>query len=650
MANRKVGDIITDNYDRYSGAQFNTKISGSTPNGMLITDDMVDNSVIFKDKSTNGGGYSIRSEFLDDLKVNVKWFGAKGDGINNESDAFRLASRLGFDIKVPKGEYLIDDSLTLSLLNQKIEGDSSVIFKNGTNISPIVRMASNSEIEGLVLSADNATSTIEGSVIEVVDGENFTIKHSKIISSIKGIHANPSLNGSIKSLKIIGNAIDECRWGLFIGRNTSTSTGTEKIEDVIIMGNTLNSGKNFLTGGDGIKLQKKTFNVVIVSNIIKGYTRDGIDLFASGDRVIIDDNVISGNLVKGIDIKSDTTAYTEDIWGFNGRFINILGNTIEDNLGGIGISMNRDFGDYNYAININNNFFIRNRQNAINIDCKYFMINNNQFFFNSQSTDTSYHTISVGDDLMNDYGEYGNILSNIFVNNGNPINFPWAIRVGAYCKSITVESNIISNDESLENPNQNRGIYVNDFTDNITVRSNNIDDSVATQYRLPTDQSTITSYVEPKKYTILSTSNLNLTNKYDFEFVEGLIDSNKAVVNALSSVKVGGVKVFKNSSNFSMFVDCAAITIDGSSDRITLNPGDHIQILATSPSEYRVMSQRTRLASVDLEGVVKQSVAVGDVTSNDAFDLPTVIDLANEIKGRLNQKFSSDRQSGQQAQ
>jgi len=74
--------------------------------------------------------------FSNNSIINIKNFGAIGDGITNDTAAFSAAKAIGANIFLPKGSYLIDSSaLTISIPGQKIIGEGekfSVIIPNGT--------------------------------------------------------------------------------------------------------------------------------------------------------------------------------------------------------------------------------------------------------------------------------------------------------------------------------------------------------------------------------------------------------------------------------------------------------------------------------------------------------------------------------------
>ena len=55
------------------------------------------------------------------------------------------------------------------------------------------------------------------------------------------------------------------------------------------------------------------------------------------------------------------------------------------------------------------------------------------------------------------------------------------------------------------------------------------------------------------------------------------------------------------------------------------------------------------IALTDKRGVVLQSTRVEDVSTADATDLASALTLVNELKAKLNEKLTTDRNSGQQA-
>jgi len=74
----------------------------------------------------------LRGDFFDndlrDRGVNVKWFGAKGDGVTDDSDAIQAAVNTGSSVFVPAGTYLITKTISLKLQNFIGAGANQTFF------------------------------------------------------------------------------------------------------------------------------------------------------------------------------------------------------------------------------------------------------------------------------------------------------------------------------------------------------------------------------------------------------------------------------------------------------------------------------------------------------------------------------------------
>jgi len=74
----------------------------------------------------------LRGDFFDndlrDRGVNVKWFGAKGDGVTDDSDAIQAAVNTGSSVFVPAGTYLITKTISLKLQNFIGAGANKTFF------------------------------------------------------------------------------------------------------------------------------------------------------------------------------------------------------------------------------------------------------------------------------------------------------------------------------------------------------------------------------------------------------------------------------------------------------------------------------------------------------------------------------------------
>ena len=119
-------NIIYNNFDRFTGEVFNTEVVTKYQDGSDMTDGKVDNVIYFKNKPELGGGYSRRC-FTG--HINVLWFGAKGDRVNDDSEAIQAAflaaaayksetspagdyrKAFGSSVYIPAGFYLCKSSI-----------------------------------------------------------------------------------------------------------------------------------------------------------------------------------------------------------------------------------------------------------------------------------------------------------------------------------------------------------------------------------------------------------------------------------------------------------------------------------------------------------------------------------------------------------
>lgn len=118
----------------------NEEISGSKTFDTAPIDKTTGNPYITKDHTDKllGSLTSFKptgSNLIDKLNsefnnrgVNVKWFGAKGDGVTDDSDAIQAAVVTGSSVFVPAGTYLITKTISLKLQNFIGAGANQTFF------------------------------------------------------------------------------------------------------------------------------------------------------------------------------------------------------------------------------------------------------------------------------------------------------------------------------------------------------------------------------------------------------------------------------------------------------------------------------------------------------------------------------------------
>lgn len=265
----------------------------------------------------------VHNRMIEDAVVNVKDYGAVGDGITNDGAACQLALNSSLNVHFPEGTYLI----TL--------GQVGLVPQSGTKIT----MDEGAEIK---LGADGYGFVISGSNIELI---NVTV------NGVSSIYTSPSWAGIFIDWRTTAGAnvtLQGCKvynhagGGIIALASSGQASSGLKIRDCFI-----NS-----VGTHGIIAQDYISDVEIVSNEVK-YTglnfndRPGITASRYGSNVIVSNNIVIGSPsalglgVHGISIDGTTNAtchgnvvsgwlgYGIEIGGVtNGSFVN---NTVISN-------------------------------------------------------------------------------------------------------------------------------------------------------------------------------------------------------------------------------------------------------------------------------------------------------------------------------
>lgn len=217
---------------------------------------------------------------VKDNIVNVKQFGAKGDGITEDGLSVKNAFATEYNVRINKGTYIINEPLLIST-NKEIFGD-------GQEIS--ILKAKQGLIRGFdMFKAINLTYLqlhdfgISGNIQENPIGE--------IYDGIDGIHICDIINSSnveIYSMKIFDNAYVGIRFGHF-GQNLEPPLlKNYKIHDNTIV----NVDCGFESLGANIRLR----DILINNNLIDGHSNsEPITFYNTG---YVEDVIISNNILK----------------------------------------------------------------------------------------------------------------------------------------------------------------------------------------------------------------------------------------------------------------------------------------------------------------------------------------------------------------
>lgn len=226
----------------------------------------------------------LNNEF-NDRGVNVKWFGAKGDGVTDDTLSIQSAIDTGLSIFLPPGKYNVKE-LTGFASGQIIQGISKVESwgeKNAQNITLLngIGSADNYVIKNNVWE--------DGVLPNAIAVKNLSIEGSKNTngilvgnsSTIEGVKIENCINGlsNIKVSNVMNCQISGCTNGVMNATDSRITNNFVYLNEVGI--NFDNSNDNSIVNnkiewnGIGISITKAVFNL-ISSNIIDRNTTYGI--------------------------------------------------------------------------------------------------------------------------------------------------------------------------------------------------------------------------------------------------------------------------------------------------------------------------------------------------------------------------------------
>lgn len=283
--------------------------------------------------------------------VNVKYYGARGDGSNNDTSAILKAVKAAgpnSTVFFPPGNYLISDRIIVKNSDMEIYGSGATItqtswqsvfyseanidriylhdlkfnntyqkrspagptiymINNPTNITVERVIVDNSLYNGIAIGSPAGSSSADNIIIRnsrisnpldagiQLAGRRVLVEGNYISGSpFNGIDSNAT-DTTIKNNYLVGNGtatsdVDTtARNGIFVG---------SQVSNVIIEGNTSLNNGNAGRPGDGINVTLTNVQRAIISgNIVAGNTRNGIQ--ASGFRFVITGNIVQNNGTPG---------------------------------------------------------------------------------------------------------------------------------------------------------------------------------------------------------------------------------------------------------------------------------------------------------------------------------------------------------------
>ncbi len=230
------------------------------------------------------------------LPLNVKWFGAKGDGVTDDTLSIQRAIDTGFSIFIPPGKYNVKELKGFSS-GQIIQGISKAESWGGKNTQNITLLNGIGSADNYVIKNNVWTDGIPPTAITV---KNLSIEGSKKTngilvgnsSTIEGVKIQNCINGlsKIKVSNVMNCQINGCTNGVMTAVDSKITNNFFYYNEVGI--NFDNSNDNSIVDNKiewnkiGISLTKATFNL-ISNNIIDRNTTYGIYTFNTANTTIL---------------------------------------------------------------------------------------------------------------------------------------------------------------------------------------------------------------------------------------------------------------------------------------------------------------------------------------------------------------------------
>lgn len=298
------------------------EIAAGTPAIGELWFNTTDNTIHMGDGATPGG---VKQSTM----VNVKNYGAKGDGVTNDQPAIQAALDTGYDVYIPPGTYAVTSSLNPNS-GQKVIGagrNSTYIKAIGDNVITAFDFRGGSffTLLDMTLNGNQANRTQSSGNGVLLQAENCTIQRVKSHNwPNSGIlmdgQVNTCIHNTITDCEIIDNegvglSQHTTRWTK-ITNNRFRNNGKENLTidntsfACVVMGNTFQKHR----GGCGCVGWDQADNVRFIGNILDG--ENATDA-ASDNRNGLCWNAVAGQNGRGVVVGNTFVNYPE--YGINLR-------------------------------------------------------------------------------------------------------------------------------------------------------------------------------------------------------------------------------------------------------------------------------------------------------------------------------------------
>lgn len=242
---------------------------------------------------------------LADIVVNVKSFGAKGDGITDDTASVQNALNSEYNVYFPYGIYLVQ-GLTITD-NKRIDIAEGTIIKQKTGYNKHLLSASNIDKFDLIGGTlDGNPSNISFNTLDILNVEKINIKTKVINSGRDGLKINNCGSGKIdvfiRETKLSGvNLTDSSNFDINVdidgtdGSGVLVSPATKTIDNVHVRGIVKNCART-LNAGVGVYFASGDNYIVKNSSIsARVYNAGWLGIFPGGDYNSCIDCIVDGS-------------------------------------------------------------------------------------------------------------------------------------------------------------------------------------------------------------------------------------------------------------------------------------------------------------------------------------------------------------------
>ncbi|MBE6771081.1 MAG: hypothetical protein E7547_02915 [Ruminococcaceae bacterium] len=382
-------------YDEYIFVNEAFEIIGST--AIDLTDYAKTEDIPTKTSQlTNDSGF-ITSDY-----INVKDYGAVGDGVTDDTAAIKAAVKAvpeNGTLYFPVGVYRVDNIMLKSNMNVKGDGKGSVIKLNDnaplTNVEEFddywnncftIYQISNVTIEDISLDGNKENNSATGAATDyrlngVIIQESTDIILNRIYAYNNGYHGC-IMSDDVYRVEISDSEFYNNGFRPFHGHGTIVDC---KFVNNRCVNNGLGVNGDTTTGFDGIFFFDDCQRLLIDGNYVETNTNAGVDLGGSvlgsgsdtGEYKGSSNIIVSNNIIKKTDTSTKTPAGIQLIPALLDK-VTIEGNTIMDCRFGIR-GQESSYSPLGSYINICNNVFRTTYGIHCPVALKYANISNNQF-------------------------------------------------------------------------------------------------------------------------------------------------------------------------------------------------------------------------------------------------------------------------------